>query len=551
MTTTTTPAATTARRDTPTRGRALAGTGELIRLAVRRDRVLLPVGILGITLFAVSSAKATLALYPTAESLDAGIKTIFANPSAVALYGPITDPTDPDALAVVKTTMFGAVLLAIFGYAVVRRHTRSEEEDGRFELVGAGTVGRPAPLVAALAVAAGAVLLTCLLTGLGYAALGMDLRGSLASVSGWAATGLAFVGITAVAAQLASTARGCAGLAMGALGGFFLLRAVADSRPTVPGWVSWLSPVAWTSKADAFAGDRGWVVLLGVATLLGAAAIAFVLLQRRDLGAGLLPARRGRTHAGATLRGPVGLAWRLGRTGVIGWSIGLLIGGLVVGSLAASALDMFKDPAIADLLRKMGGGQGLLGDVYLTTELGFIAIVAAAYGITVVLRWRSEETHGHSEQVLATATSRGRYAASHLLIALLGTAVLLTLLGLGSATGDAANGATLGGLGRVLPAALVRLPAVWVVVGVAVAALGWLPRWTAAISWGALAWCLVVGEFGGIFGLPGWLMNLGPFTHVPRMPVEPFSWEPTIWLSVVAFGLLAVGVAGHRRRDIG
>ena len=88
---------------------SLVGTGTLARLAVRRDRVLLPVGILGITIFAVSSAKATLALYPTVASMDAGIKTIFASPSAVALYGPISDPTDPDALAVVKTTMFGAV----------------------------------------------------------------------------------------------------------------------------------------------------------------------------------------------------------------------------------------------------------------------------------------------------------------------------------------------------------------------------------------------------------------------------------------------------------
>ena len=78
---------------------SLVGTGTLARLAVRRDRVLLPVGILGITIFAVSSAKATLALYPTVASMDAGIKTIFASPSAVALYGPISDPTDPDALA--------------------------------------------------------------------------------------------------------------------------------------------------------------------------------------------------------------------------------------------------------------------------------------------------------------------------------------------------------------------------------------------------------------------------------------------------------------------
>ena len=275
---------------------SLVGTGTLARLAVRRDRVLLPVGILGITIFAVSSAKATLALYPTVASMDAGIKTIFASPSAVALYGPISDPTDPDALAVVKTTMFGAVLLAIFGYAVVRRHTRSEEEDGRFELVGAGVVGRRAPLTAAVAVATAAVLVTCVLTGLGYAAIGMDVAGSLAAAAGWAATGLAFVGLAAVAAQLASTARGCAGLTMGALGVLFLLRAIADAGTGVPGWLGWVSPVGWTSKAEAFGADRSWVVFLGVGLLAVCLVAAFALLQRRDLGAGLLPARRGPGH---------------------------------------------------------------------------------------------------------------------------------------------------------------------------------------------------------------------------------------------------------------
>ena len=530
---------------------SLAGTATLARLAVRRDRVLLPVGILGIALFAISSAKATLALYPSAASMEEGIKTIFASPAAVALYGPISDPTDPDALAVVKTTMFGAVLLAIFGYAVVRRHTRSEEEDGRFELVGAGVVGRRAPLVAAVGVATAAVLLTCLVTASGYAAIGMNVAGSVASVSGWAATGLAFVGLAAVAAQLASTARGCAGLTMGALGVLFLVRAVADAGSGMPSWLTWVSPVGWTSKADAFGSDRSWVVVLGVAMLGACLAGAFALLERRDLGAGLLPARRGRARAGAALAGAGGLAWRLGRPSLIGWTTGMFIGGIVIGSLAKSAMDMFNDPAIADLLSKMGGGVGLLSDVYLSTELGFIAVVAAAYGVTAALRWRSEETQLHAEHVLATATSRTRYAASHVTVAVIGTAVLVLALGLGTALADAAGGGTLGGAGRVLPAALVRLPAVWVCVAVAIAAVGWLPRWTAAIGWGALAFFLVVGEFGGVLGLPQWLTNLAPFTHVPRMPVEQFAWTPTLWLCLVAAGSTGLGMVGFRRRDIG
>ncbi len=547
----TTATATSVSRSTPTTNSDYAGTGHLLRLAWRRDRVLIPVGVLAITAFAVGSAKATLALYPTAESMGGAISQIFSSPAATAIYGPISDATDPDALAVVKTTMFGAVLLAIFAYAVVRRHTRSEEEDGRFELVAGGVVGRRAPLVAAVLISTLAVLVTCLLTGAGYASLGMDAAGSWASAAGWAATALSFVGITAVAAQLSSTARGCAGIAMGALGAAFLVRAVADSSASAPGWLGWLSPVGWTTKADAFAADRWWVVFLGIGLLLGCVAAAFALLERRDLGAGLMPARRGPAHAPASLGSATGLAWRLGRTGLLGWGIGFAIGGMVVGGLAKSAMDMIKDPAIADLLRKMGGGEGLLVDVYVTTELGFIAIIAAAYGITAILRWRSEETRGHSEVVLATATSRTRYAVSQLAIALLGSLVLMVLLGLFLGLADAGNGGTVGGLGRVLPAALVRVPAIWVCVCVAVLAVGLFPRWAAAIGWGALAVVLVVGEFGALMGLPDWMQRISPFAHVPKMPVEAFAWTPVVALLVIAALLVGAGFAGFRRRDIG
>ncbi len=47
------------------------------------------------------------------------------------------------------------------------------------------------------------------------------------------------------------------------------------------------------------------------------------------------------------------------------------------------------------------------------------------------------------------------------------------------------------------------------------------------------------------------MMNFAPFTHVPRMPIEPFSLLPTIALAAVAAGLHVVGLVGFRRRDIG
>ena len=95
------------------------------------------------------------------------------------------------------------------------------------------------------------------------------------------------------------------------------------------------------------------------------------------------------------------------------------------------------------------------------------------------------------------------------------------------------------------------MPAVWVCIALAVCAYAWLPRIAAGVAWGALAVFLTVGEFGGLLGLPGWLVDLAPFTHSPRMPVEPFSLPPVVGLLAVAAALLAAAYAGFRRRDIG
>lgn len=69
---------------------------------------------------------------------------------------------------------------------------------------------------------------------------------------------------------------------------------------------------------------------------------------------------------------------------------------------------------------------------------------------------------------------------------------------------------------RLLGAALVQLPAVWVFAAVALALFGLLPRWTAA--WGVLGALLFIAYLGPLLSAGQWLLDLTPFTHVPRLP---------------------------------
>ncbi len=65
--------------------------------------------------------------------------------------------------------------------------------------------------------------------------------------------------------------------------------------------------------------------------------------------------------------------------------------------------------------------------------------------------------------------------------------------------------------------ALVQLPAVWVLAGITVALFGLVPR-IAVAAWGVLGACLLLGQLGPLLELKQWVMDISPFTHVPKLP---------------------------------
>ncbi len=95
-----------------------------------------------------------------------------------------------------------------------------------------------------------------------------------------------------------------------------------------------------------------------------------------------------------------------------------------------------------------------------------------------------------------------------------------------------------------------QIPAVWLIVGIVVAAFGLAPRAIVA-GWLALVAFMLLGEFGSLFNLNHYVMDISPFAHVPRLPGGAFSVAPMVWLTVIAAGLIVVGLAGFRRRDVG
>jgi ABC-2 type transport system permease protein len=239
----------------------------------------------------------------------------------------------------------------------------------------------------------------------------------------------------------------------------------------------------------------------------------------------------------------------LHRGALTGWLVGIALGGLVLGSIASQIGDFADSPQARDMIMKMGGERGLT-DAFLSAEMGILALIVSAYGISAALRLRSEETVGHLEPVLATRTGRLRWAWSHIAVALAGTAVLMVAVGLFAGFAHSAAVSDFGQLGRVMVAALAQLPAVWVLTGITVAVFGLVPG-QVMVGWGALVAFLVLGQLGSVLNLPEWMTNLSPFTHSPKLPGGELSATPLIMLTAIAGILVAIGLSAFRRRDIG
>jgi ABC-2 type transport system permease protein len=90
-----------------------------------------------------------------------------------------------------------------------------------------------------------------------------------------------------------------------------------------------------------------------------------------------------------------------------------------------------------------------------------------------------------------------------------------------------------------------------VLAGIAAALFGLAPKASVAGGWTALGAVFLMLFLGAALQLPGWVLDISPFTHVPKLPGGAVSAAPLAWMSVIAVALAIAGLAGLRRRDIG
>lgn len=532
----------------------VTGTGALVRLALRRDRTVLTAWLVLIVLLSVGTVRYYLGVLGT-EALRLDYARDIAATPALAAFGGQVDAPNIGVLSGWRMRDMSYVLIALMAILTVIRHTRAEEESGRHELVGAAVVGRFAPLTAGLIVAAGASTAAAAGAALGVVALGVDPVGCLAYGVAAAGVGWVFCAVAALAAQVASTARGAIGGAVVVLGAAYLLRFAADGSGEP--WLRWFTPLGWGHLLRPFADER-WVVLalpLAAAAVLSGA--AFVLLGRRDLGAGLRPERPG-PAAGPRLTGGFALAWRLQRGLLLGWVVGFAVAGVffggLVGAVRGSGDLVARSAALQRFIQLYTDSPSAgLADAFLWTIALTLGYTATLYPALATARLRREESAGHADLLLATPVDRSRWAAGHLAVAAVGTVAVLAAAGItsglvyGLAVADPATQ-----LPRLLAATLIQVPAAWVLGGATMLAIGVVPRAAIGVAWAGFLFIQLFEVLVPIAGLDLPLAQaVIPHWHLPKVLVGgEFTAAPLLALTAATALLTGLGLLGLRRRDL-
>ncbi|GGJ71199.1 ABC transporter permease [Virgibacillus salexigens] len=525
-------------------------TGKLSRFLLRRDRIRIPVWILSLAIITYTIALSFTDLYGSKADRQAIAETML-NPAMTAMVGQGygLDNYTYGAMMAHQMLLFTAITVAIMSILLVTRHTRSDEEDGRIELIRSLPTGRLSNLFASLNVVFMTNFFMALLIGFGLAALdieSMDLEGSLLYGAALGAIGFFFTAITAVFAQLSENSRGVIGLSFFVLGIAYILRAIGDvSNETL----SWISPLGWILGAEVYVNNYWWPILLTIGVSFILCILALYLNGIRDLGSGFLPAKPGKKYASVLLKSPLGLSFRLQRTGIIAWAIGMFVLGASYGSVLGDLDTFFEDiDMMKQMLAPVDGYS--LTEQFITMLMSIMAMISTIPALMAQLKLMGEERKNRTEHLLSRAVSRTRLLSSSLIISILVSFVMLSLaaLGLWSAGSVSINDGM--DITVVYQAAIVYLPAMWVMIGLTAFLIGFLPQVSSWV-WGYLIYSFIVVYLGNLIQFPEWMSSLSPFGHIPQIPIEDMNITAVTILTISAIGLMVLGFIGYRQRDIG
>lgn len=522
-------------------------TWAVVRLTarlIRRATLLIAVAY---AVYAGVEVQVMEATYPDAASRAALLS--FGDFPALRIMQGVPYSVETGALVAWDAGWMMSLIAGVWVVTMTSRPLRGDEDEGRSELVLAGPLGATRVLVCQVAVLVGAACVLGAGVAAGSVVGGAPVAGALLFGAAVAGCSSAFIGLTAVGAQVFASRTRVLGVSATLLGAALVLRMTANSADA-RAWLAWLTPFGWIDHLEPFGADRAVVLAVPLVVVAALVACAVLLRTRRDSRTGLVAPRAERPARAWGLSSPLAFAWRANLGTLVGWTVGLTVWSLIAGVLVPSMNGFIEsDPSYQQVLATMGM------DVNDLTE-GFVAMLATIVGVALAVfaAWRigaarAEEASTRLDLIVTRPVVRRRWLAGHILLMAVSVLLLATVSGAATWTGAAVMGSDLT-LGDSMSAVLNTVPAVVVFGGLAVLVLGLAPRATVGLVASAAVLAYVLQIVGPALDWPEAVVAVSPFRHLALVPVE--SFEPGSTAVLLAIGVVAalVGTVAFERRDL-
>ncbi len=501
-------------------------------------------------LYVIATIRAFMAAYPTLAARVAIVHSL--QPFAMLLGQPRHAETVA-GFAVWRVLTAMILIGGIWGLLTSTGLMRGEEDAGRWEILLAGQTTRRRAALQALVGLGAALALMFTLTAVITIAAGnipgarFGVVGSLLFAADMVSGAAIFLAIGALTSQLRSTRGEAVTLGAVVLGGSWVVRMIADSGPSFS-WVRWLTPLGWIEEVHPLQDTQPIALVLIGAFVLVCAALTVALAERRDLSASVIPERVGRVGNARWLIGPFSLAVRISQPVALGWLLGIVGLGAMMGALARSSTNLLaSSPAIAATLGRFGVRTATEG--FLGFAMFFVAVLIAVLAASQITAIGDEESSGRLDNLLVRPVTRIGWLAGRVGVSL----SILLLAGLGAgfftwmgALSQHVNEPVL----KLLEAGVnATIPAVFTLCA-GVLVLGFRPRLSTAVTYGIVAWSFLVDLLGSFIKGADWLRNSSLFTHMALAPGANPDWGTNLIIVLLGAAAAVLGALAFRRRDV-
>ncbi|WP_368654112.1 ABC transporter permease [Ornithinibacillus sp. 4-3] len=527
--------------------KSFAGTKTLISLYLRRDRFLLPIWILLPLFMLIGHAFSFLSLTSNLE-ITSVITELNQDSLVSAVHGPIM------SMDIVGATLWRAInpitlLLGVSVILTVIRHTRTDEENGRTELINSLVLGRYASLTAITCVVTLGVFLSNVFMSITMLVLGASIKQIIIFGVTLFFAGVFYTGIGLLACQLRNNSSAARNIGITILG-LSLVINILNNFGGSNLFLKWFSPISWTRITSPFADENAFGLIPLFVIALLPIILAYFLSTKRDNGGAIFGVQAGPAEAAPSFKNPLTLSWRVHKGMFVGWivAVTLHIGAFVAISPTISG-------QISSLFAEIGGDNWMegipIGLLFVSIGIYIMALFIGLYALLALNGLKKEELDGRNEIILDKKVNRKSYMFSFIFIALGGSAILLILMGvIGGIIYSSVAGSWGNEFWQILMMGISKIPAVWTLIGVFSLLYGFFPKIT-ALSWGL--WGLFgLLEVAWESGLVGWeIMQLSPFAfshytiQVENLSIVALSINLLFAVVCIYFGMLA-----YLRRDV-